>query len=61
MDTLELDRESAELLPDRQALSTWNYSCHYHPYHHPYYHPYYHPCYHYAPPPPPPPPPPPCG
>jgi hypothetical protein len=29
MDKLELDRENAELLPDRQALSTWNFSCHF--------------------------------
>jgi hypothetical protein len=29
MDKLELDRESAELLPDRQALSTWNFSLHF--------------------------------
>jgi hypothetical protein len=36
MDTAELDRESAELLPDRQALGCWKwspcgheyYSCH---------------------------------
>ncbi len=26
MDTLELDMESAELLPDRQALGTWRCS-----------------------------------
>lgn len=25
----ELERESAELLPDRQALCCWNYSWHY--------------------------------
>jgi hypothetical protein len=26
MDTAELDRESAELLPDRQALGCWKWS-----------------------------------
>ncbi len=28
MDIAELDRESAELLPDRQALGCWNYGWH---------------------------------
>lgn len=28
MDVTELDRESAELLPDRQALGCWNYGWH---------------------------------
>ena len=28
MDTAELDKECAELLPDRQALGCWNYGSH---------------------------------
>ena len=28
MDIAELEKESAELLPDRQALGCWNYSWH---------------------------------
>jgi hypothetical protein len=28
MNITELDRESAELLPDRQALGCWNYGWH---------------------------------
>ena len=28
MDIAELEQESAELLPDRQALGCWNYSWH---------------------------------
>jgi len=28
VDVTELDRESAELLPDRQALGCWNYGWH---------------------------------
>jgi hypothetical protein len=28
VDIAELDRESAELLPDRQALGCWNYGWH---------------------------------
>jgi len=28
VDITELDRESAELLPDRQALGCWNYGWH---------------------------------
>jgi hypothetical protein len=28
VDVTELDRESAELVPDRQALGCWNYGWH---------------------------------